>query len=34
MQETKLIRLLNAFSAKELAEFDDFVNSPFFNKSA
>ncbi len=34
MQDTKLTRLLRVFSAKELAEFDDFVRSPFFNKSA
>ena len=34
MRDTKFIRLLRVFSAKELAEFDDFVRSPFFNKSA
>jgi tetratricopeptide (TPR) repeat protein len=33
VESSKLISLLKTFSAKELREFGDFVNSPFFNKN-
>jgi hypothetical protein len=33
VQDTKLIRLLSSLTLKELADFSDFVASPYFNKS-
>ncbi len=33
MERSKLIELLRTFSKKNLREFDDYINSPFFNKS-
>lgn len=33
MKNTKLISLLRSFSAKEAMEFEDFLNSPFFNNN-
>lgn len=34
MEDSKLIELLKTFSAKELREFNEFVQSPFFNKNS
>jgi len=33
MQNSKLVELLKTFSNKELREFNEFVQSPFFNKN-
>lgn len=33
MQHSKLVELLKTFTAKELREFGEFVESPFFNKN-
>lgn len=33
MKKTLLIEILSKFSSKEMKEFGDFVNSPYFNKS-
>jgi hypothetical protein len=33
MQRTVLFDLIRTFSKKEMKEFEDFVNSPFFNKN-
>ncbi|MBC8047266.1 MAG: hypothetical protein H7Y00_10750 [Fimbriimonadaceae bacterium] len=33
MKDTRLIQLLNSFSAKEIKLFADFIHSPYFNKN-
>ncbi|MGB1242080.1 MAG: hypothetical protein ACPG49_06145, partial [Chitinophagales bacterium] len=33
MQKTKLVEIIQALDDKEIKRFDDYVNSPFFNKS-
>lgn len=33
MQKTKLVEIIQALDDKEVKRFDDYVNSPFFNKS-
>jgi hypothetical protein len=33
MEDSKLIELLKSYSTKELREFNEFVQSPFFNKN-
>lgn len=33
MDNTKLIKVLKTFSKTEIARFEDFVNSPYYNKN-
>ena len=33
MQKTKLVEIIQALDDKEVKRFDEYINSPFFNKN-